>query len=289
MGGRLSVLCAFDPWSSPYCTCPPKYSFSPYTGCGHKCIYCYVNYIPRFEIPRKKKEVFRRIESDLKLIQAGSLISISNSSDPYQPQEEFEHTFRKILEILASHPLRILIITKSDMVTRDIDILKKMRCAVMITITTLRDRLAKKLEPFAPSPKRRLDAIEELAKNRIPCGVRIDPVIPHINEDEISDIIQEAKKRGALHIVSSTYKAKRLNFLRLKEAFPEIRNELEDLYLKKGVRFRGSIYMEENKRKQMMDNVKKECENHGLSFSTCREGFYELRSPKSCDGSHLIA
>lgn len=288
VGSNYRVIRPFDPWSSPLCTCPPKYSFSPYTGCAHGCLYCYVDYINQFEKPRPKKELLKWVEHDLGLIKKGSIISISNSSDPYQPQELLEKNFRRALEIISQYPLKILIVTKSDMVLRDLDILKKVRCAVTVTITTLKEDLARKLEPFAPSPNSRLMAIKELTKNGIRCGVRIDPIIPYLNEGEVEEIVKEVKRMGALHVVSSTYKAKKKNLLRMREAFPEISRKLEDLYLLHGKKIGNSFFMEENRRRELMETIRIVCKSEGITFSTCREGFPELRDSQSCDGSHLV-
>ncbi|MCS7280036.1 MAG: radical SAM protein [Desulfobacterota bacterium] len=284
----MKVIRKFDPWMSPLCTCPDKYSFCPYTGCGHGCIYCYVDYVPRFEEPRRKKDLMRMVEIDMKSINPFSIISVSNSSDPYQPMEEKFRDFRNFLEFAAHFPVKILITTKSDLVLRDLDILKRIGCAVMITITTLDEKLGKKLEPSAPDPSSRLDALETLTKNGIRCGVRIDPIIPYLNENEIETIVKEVKRRGASHITSSTYKARKRSFAKLTEAFPKLRDRFVRDYLENGKRMRNSLYLDEKRRRSIMERVKIACDTYGISFSTCREGFFDLKSSASCDGSHLL-
>ena len=286
---KTQIIRPFDPWGSPYCTCPFKFSFDPYTGCAHGCIYCYAtSYIPNFYFPRRKKSCLKRIENDLKKLPENSLISISNSSDPYQPLEEKFKEFRECLKIFQNFNFRILIITKSDLVLRDIDLIKNLKCAVTITITTFKKEILKKLEPFAPDSEKRLKALAILAKNKIPTGLRLDPVFPFLNEDEIEEIVKRAKEANVKHIVSSTFKAKFDSWKRFENCFPKIAKKLKFLYFKQGQKIKNSFYLPENLRRQLMEKVFNACQKYQISFATCRERFFNLKSAKSCDGSHLI-
>ena len=130
------LITPFDPWKGKLCTCPKKYSFSPYTGCSHACIYCYItSYIPNAFNARLKKDLFRRLKKELHKVD--TYISMSNSSDPYTPEEEKLKATRKCLHIFKENRVATLIITKSHLVARDIDLLSKMKVAVSISITTL--------------------------------------------------------------------------------------------------------------------------------------------------------
>lgn len=280
----------FDPWRSPYCTCPKKFSFDPYTGCGHKCIYCYAtSYIKNFYLPRRKKDLLRKIKKDLEKIPENSLISISNSSDPYQPLEEKFKEFRECLKIFSEKNLRILILTKSDLVLRDIDLLKKIKCAVTITITTLKKEILKKLEPFAPDSEKRLNALKILAENKIPIGLRLDPIFPFLNEDEIEEIVKKASKSKVSHIVASTFKPRYDSWKRIEKIFPKIAKRLKPLYFKKGKKIKNSWYLPENLRKNLIEKAFDACQKFQITFATCREGFFDLKTANSCDGSHLIS
>ncbi|MFH8132551.1 MAG: radical SAM protein, partial [Candidatus Aenigmatarchaeota archaeon] len=156
----MKVINFFDPWKSKLCTCPKKYSFSPYTGCSHSCLYCYASsYIKKFFNCRPKKDLLKKLEEDLKKVDKRFPISVSNSSDPYVPEEEKLKLTRDCLRYFAFHDCKILLITKSDLVLRDLDILSRMRSCVSITITTLNEEIAKKLEPKAPSPEKRIKAV----------------------------------------------------------------------------------------------------------------------------------
>jgi len=174
-----SLIKPFDPWGFPLCTCPKKFSFDPYTGCSHCCIYCYAaSYIPNFYLPRIKKDLIKRVMKDCQKIPKNSIISVSNSSDPYQPMEKKYQQFRKCLKIFQNFDFKILIITKSDLILRDLDLLKKLKCAVTITITTFKKEILKKLEPKAPDSDKRLKALKILSENKIPVGLRFNPIFP---------------------------------------------------------------------------------------------------------------
>ena len=283
------IIRPFDPWKSPYCTCPKKFSLDPYTGCAHCCIYCYAtSYISTFYSPRRKKDLLKKVLKDCQKIPENSLISASNSSDPYQPLEEKHQEFRECLKIFQNFNFRILIITKSNLVLRDIDLLKKLKCAVTITITTFKKEILKKLEPNAPSSEERLEALKILSENKIPTGLRLDPIFPYLNEDEIEEIIKKAKEIGIQHVVTSTFKAKFDSWKRFEMKFPKVAKQLRPLYFKKGEKIQNSFYLPQEIRRRLMEKVFEACQKYKIPFATCREGFLDLKTSKSCDGSHLI-
>jgi DNA repair photolyase len=273
----------FDPWKGDLCTCPKKYSFNPYTGCEHKCVYCYItSYIPRGHEGRIKKNLLKTVMKEKKKLNPNIPISMSNSSDPYTPLEKTHKITRACLKILKD--FKILIITKSDLVVRDADLLKNMRTSVSMTITTLDENLARKLEPHAPTPEKRLRAIHELIEKGIPVSCRIDPIIPGLNEDT-KRIVKELSDIGVKHIVSSTFKPRYDSWKRFSSTFRDIAKELEELYFKKGSKHNNSYYLPRELRVKLMQQVKENCRHWGITFATCREG---LPNEVTCDGSHLI-
>ncbi len=285
----MDVIRDFDPWGDPLCTCPKKYGFNPYTGCPYHCRYCYItSYIPRAFECRPKKNLIARVERDLKRIDKHRVISMSNSSDPYPPLEKKMKLTRSCLKIFMQYGCRrLLVVTKSDLVTRDADLLKQMQSAVSITITTLDLELSRKLEPNAPSPQRRLKAIEKLARKNIPVALRLDPIFPLLNE-EVEEVVQAAAGRGIKHVTSSTFKPRPDSWRRMSETFPETMKKLEPLYFRQGNKHHNCWYLPSLMRKKLMNRVKTSCEKLGLTFAPCREGFSELITAPSCDGSHLI-
>jgi len=282
------VIRPFDPWRSRLCTCPPKYSFDPYTGCEHGCLYCYASsYIKDFYNCRPKKDLLKNVRRDLKRIPIDSLISMSNSSDPYTPMEARLRLTRACLKEFVNHRIRLLIITKGVIVLRDIDLLKRLRCAVTMTITTLDKALSKRLEPHAPTPNMRLNALSTLSANDIPVGMRLDPIIPFLNDDRIEELLKEAKNAGVRHIVASTFKPRYDSWRRMADEFPEEMDKLGRLF-KVGERIGRSWYLPREFRFKLMKKVAEICKRLGLTFACCREGFPQLHTAKTCDGSHLI-
>jgi len=285
----LSVIREFDPWGSRLCTCPHKFTLNPYTGCGHRCIYCYARpYIRNFNRPRPKNSLIVQLLKDLDRLPREALISMSESSDPYTPPEAVYGLTRRVLKIILGRGFRVLIVTKSDLVTRDKDLLSKHSTAVSITITTPNDDVAKIIEPGAPPPTRRLTAVKELSDVGIPVTVRIDPIIPGVNDspEELEELVKRVAEAGAVQITSSTFKARWDSLKNLGNAFPNLRNRLYDMYVGKGERIKGYFYLPSAIRLKYMTLMKRLAEDHGLAFATCREGFTWLHTPGIyCDGS----
>jgi DNA repair photolyase len=171
------------------------------------------------------------------------------------------------------------------LVTRDIDLLQNSSCAVSVTVLTVNDRMSRKLEPAAPVSSRRLKAIEKLVKKGIPTTVRVDPVIPFVNDD-LTKIMEAVAELGALHVTCSTYKVKPDNWRRFSAVFPEVAEKLKPLYFSEGERIGGSTYLPRNLRFDLMKKASELAKKHNLKFGCCREGF-SLNSAV-CDGSWAI-
>jgi DNA repair photolyase len=281
------ILKPFDPWKSPLCTCPEKLSLNPYTGCPHGCLYCYAtSYIPHFKEPKPKVDLEKLLRREVLKIGPGSLVTMSSSSDPYPYQEKDLQITRNCLNILKGGGLRVQVFTKSDLVCRDADLLSEMMSVVSITITTARDDISKKLEPGAPLPGRRLEALRFLHQKGIPVSVRIDPIIPGINDCEIEDLAFLACDAGAQHITSSTYKARPDSWRRILSAFPLQAENLRAIF-EKGCRMGGSLYMPGEIRESLMCKVERAALKNSVTFASCREG-KTAQSGILCDGSHLM-
>ncbi len=282
----MPLIAKFDPWQSGLCTCPPKLTVNPYTGCDHQCIYCYAtSYIPNFKDCRPKKDFLPTLMREAAKLN-GETISLCNSSDPYPRAEASEGLTRRCLEILSESNCKIQIITKSNLVTRDDDLLCKVPSTVALTITTIDDNLGRLIEPFAPLPSARLRAAQDLLKAGIPVSARIDPIIPLVN-DQPQELIAALAKIGVKHVTCSTYKAKPDNWMRFSKAFPQISEKIKHLYFQQGEKVGGNTLLPQEVRYKILKNARDLALAEGMKFGVCREGLTGL-STAPCDGSWLM-
>lgn len=269
----------FDPWKSVWCSCPPKYSLNPYTGCDHCCVYCYITgYIKDAFHCRPKKDLLKKLKKELTKIDRTKVVSMANSSDPYPQLEKKVQLTRKVVNVFVREKIRFQIVTKSDIVVRDLDLLQKARCGVAITVTTMDEYTAKKLEPGAPSPRKRVAALKQLKEAGIPVSVRIDPLIPGLTDPlPVLEAVQFVD-----HVTVSTLKLRPDTVKRMGKVFPDVTTRLKSLCTE---RIGNALYLPEPMRIKLLEMVKEKCHEYNITVGTCREG---LKSEKSCDGTHLI-
>jgi DNA repair photolyase len=192
-------------------------SINPYRGCEHGCIYCYarpthswLNLSPGIDFETR---IVAKVNAAEKLREAlsargysPSYLNIGSVTDAYQPADRRLKITRSVIEVLAEarHPFSI--ITKSSLIERDIDLIAPMAAermaAVYVSVTTLDPELARKLEPRAAAPHRRLRTIRALADAGIPVGVSVSPVIPFLNEPELEHVLEAAREAGAVSAFS---------------------------------------------------------------------------------------
>lgn len=213
-------------------------------------------------------------------------MSISNSSDPYPRIEASECLTRRCLEVLAGCNCKIQIITKSNLVTRDVDLLSRVPATVALTVTTDSELLSRIIEPNAPSPSQRITAAQELLKAGVPVSARIDPIIPRIN-DQPQKLIKTLADIGVKHVTCSTYKAKPDNWKRLSQALPNVMEQLKPLYFQEGEKVGGSTLLAADSRLRILKSARESALAHGLTFGVCREGLHGLNTAP-CDGSLLM-
>jgi len=282
----VALISRFDPWRSSMCTCPPKLTFNPYTGCDHGCVYCYASsYIPKFAECRPKKGLLERLRREASKLK-GETVSIANSSDPYPRIEATAGLTRRCLEILTESNCRIQIITKSNLVIRDDDLLSRNPSTVALTITTDDAEVARLLEPNAPPPDERLNAAQDLVSKGIPVSARIDPIIPFVN-DQPEKLVATLASIGVKHVTSSTYKVKPDNWRRFSAAMPEVTEKLLPLYFRQGEKIGGNTLLPRDLRLKLMKNIRDLATAKGMKFGVCREGLAELNTA-ACDGSWLL-
>ncbi|KYH33328.1 SPL family radical SAM protein [Neomoorella mulderi] len=186
------------------------YCLNPYTGCSHGCIYCYASCMARFSGCQEKWGFFVQVKTNFVEVLAAQLrrpkkgkVMLASVTDAYQAIERKYGLTRRCLELLTRSGLEVSILTKSDLVIRDVELLRAMPAAeVGFTITTLDDKLAGVLEPGAPSPSRRLAALEKLAGAGIKTWVFVAPVIPGLTDapEDLAAITKAAGMAGAREV-----------------------------------------------------------------------------------------
>jgi DNA repair photolyase len=172
------------------------------------------------------------------------------------------------------------------MVVRDDDLLRKVPSTVALTITTKDDNLARLIEPFAPSPSSRLRVAQDLIKADVPVSIRLDPIIPLVN-DKPEELISELASIGIKHLTCSTYKAKPDNWMRLTQALPQVAEKLKPMYFRQGERIGGNILLSKEVRFKLLKSVRDLAIANGMMFGVCREGLNGLNTAP-CDGSWLM-
>lgn len=187
-------------------------SINPYRGCEHGCIYCfarpahaYLGLSPGLDFESRlffKPAAAKLLAEELaKKSYKPRHIQIGADTDPYQPLERKLRVTRQVLEVLQAHRHPLTIITKSNLITRDADILGEMGKARLagaaISITTLDRKLARSMEPRAATPQRRLDAVRQLTAAGCPVTVMFAPVIPGLNDHELERVLEASAQAGA--------------------------------------------------------------------------------------------
>ena len=187
-------------------------SINPYRGCEHGCVYCfarpthsYMGLSPGLDFESKlfaKPDAAKLLDKELsKEGYQPRTIAIGTNTDPYQPIEKKWRIMREILEVLDARNHPVGIVTKSALVTRDIDILSRMAerglAKVALSVTTLDRILARTMEPRASTPTKRLEAIRQLTDAGVPASVMVAPIVPGLTDQEIEKILDAARAAGA--------------------------------------------------------------------------------------------
>lgn len=187
-------------------------SINPFRGCEHGCIYCfarpthaYYGLSPGLDFETRlfqKPDAPERLAEELRRPNyKPAFIALGANTDPYQPIERELKLTRRILEVLAAFKHPFVIVTKSPLVVRDLDIIAPLAAQglamVSVSVTTLDRKLARQLEPRAPTPPKRIEAIRLLSSAGVPTCVLAAPMIPALNDMELEAILTEAKDAGA--------------------------------------------------------------------------------------------
>ncbi len=246
----IEVRSVLNRCSSP--RMPFTWTINPYRGCEFGCRYCYARYTHEFmglnrweEFEEKiyvKRDAARILVRELTPERlSGQSIALGTATDPYQPAERRFRVTRSLLGVMAlARDLSLSITTKSDLVTRDIDLLRRIAdwnsVQVNLTVTTLDRQLARILEFRAPTPELRLKALRALRQAGVSAGVTISPILPAITDSpaDLEAVVAAAKDHGATHIHHNTLflkpSAQQAFFPFLEQHFPHLRARYAALF-----------------------------------------------------------
>ena len=258
---------------------PFTWTINPYRGCEFACKYCYARYTHEFmemhdglEFERKiyvKQNAGWLLRRDLKKVKRGQSIAIGTATDPYQPAERRFGMTRSILEELANHSgFDVSIISKSDMILRDLELFQKVAAqnnlSINLTVTTLGVELARLLEPRAPRPDLRLGAVRKLNEAGLRAGVAIAPVLPGITDSpkQLDALVKAAAEAKAQWIFANPLFLKpcseKVFMPFLAERFPALVESYKQ-------RFASNAFLPVAYRKQISTLVRKLKSKHGIA------------------------
>ena len=223
-----------------------SYTLNPYRGCAHLCVYCdardnQYGLSATFEqVVYYKENAVEVLERQLPRLKRG-IVGTGGVCDAYQPIEVERRITRRILETLAQHRFPVEVLTKSDLVLRDLDVLQEINnvawAGVLFTITTFDPVVTRRFEPYAPSPEQRLAALERVAEAGLTTGVMLCPYLPGISDDEahLEEVVRRAKGAGAQFVLHGGLTLKKgpqkTRFLEaLERYYPHLLPRYEQLY-----------------------------------------------------------
>ncbi len=257
---------------------PFTWMINPYRGCEFACKYCYARYTHEFMELRDRLDFEGKIyvkqhnawllRQELKHVAANELIAIGTATDPYQPAERKFEITRSLMEEFARHTgLEISLVTKSDLILRDIELLRTIagrnQLTICVTVTTMNTDLARILEPRAPRPDLRMRAVKKMVNAGVRAGVNCAPVLPGITDSprDLESLVRSAAEAGAAFVFTNTLFLKpcaaKIFMPFLEEKFPR----LVALYRE---RYSRNAYLPEQYQQRIVNLVKRYCEKYGI-------------------------
>jgi DNA repair photolyase len=269
------------------------YSINPYEGCGFNCIYCYIrgskygeNLAEKLTIKQNAAEILgRQLANRAKKDQFG-FIAVGSATDAYmQVEEELQQT-RKLLEVILQHRFPVFIATKSTVIKRDIDLLKEIdRTAILpadfppafkrgvilsFSLSSLDEKIAKQVEPGAPSPVERLETLRACKNSGLLAGVNAIPLLPFISdtEEELEKLVTTVKQYGADFLLAGGLTlfgnepadSKSLYYRFLQRSYPELLEKYQSL-------FKENYYQPWQYQNELKEKVSKLCKRLGMKTS----------------------
>ncbi|MFE6794720.1 SPL family radical SAM protein [Paenibacillus chitinolyticus] len=277
---KITAKQVLNPVKTP--AMPFEHSINPYRGCQHGCSFCYAramhaflglngddtfqkNILMKENAPEALREQLRKAARSRKGLAGIGRIAIGTATDPYQQAEGRAKLTRGCLEVLTEYPVPLTITTRSPLILRDLDLLRKLPVyAVNISLNTLNRTTWRNFEPGAPSPAKRLETVRALTDAGIPAGIFMAPMLPYITDgrDELEELIAAAAEHGALFVMAS--------YLRLSASdvkvwfFETIRRHYPQLVGKYAGLYASSAYAPREYRDPVRRYVDELLERYGL-------------------------
>lgn len=212
------------------------WAINPYKGCAHGCLYCYAQDVTRFRTDVKwgtvievKANIARALKAELQSGARG-VYGVGTVTDPYQPSERKHELTRACIRVLREANARFSILTKSDLVLRDIDLLKNFdKAEVGISIGIIDEELAAKLEPDAPSPQRRFEALRELTSSGVRTYLMAAPFVSgtHGPEKDLQSLVRQAEATSVRTLMWDTLNPKPIMLKRMRNELPEFAERMK--------------------------------------------------------------
>ncbi len=208
------------------------YALNPYVGCQHDCLYCYAPYVTKRERKEWTKVLAR---TDLPQALAKELrgkkgtIGLGTVTDPYQEAERHLLITRRCLMEIIPHGLAVSALTKSDLILRDLDLYKELKGEVGMTVTSVNDELSRSLEPGAPLPGRRIDALRRMADEGLNAYALIGPLLPLLTGKDIADLVETLSSTGIEWVMLDRFRPRQGMFVDIarRESGAEMADRLE--------------------------------------------------------------
>ena len=240
------------------------HALNPYRGCMHGCRYCFAPNIIRQ--PRATWGTYVKVKKNIPTVLAKelkkltpALVGVSSVTDPYQEIEEKYHITRYCLEQLLKYKFPVSVITKSPLVLRDIDLLRKFTYSeITVTITTLDEKISNKLEPNAPSISERLDALRKLSNEGFNTYAFLGPLLPSLDPDQVTAFIEKIQATGVKTIMVDTLNLKPGVWSDVKKSLNDFPN-IKDIFYKR-------LFQDLNYYPKIFKKIESECIRCGMNF-----------------------
>ncbi len=233
------------------------FALNPYVGCQHDCLYCYAPYVtkrPRTEWTTvlARTDLPQALAKEIK--GKKGMIGLGTVTDPYQEAERHLLITRRCLMEIVPHGLSVSVLTKSDLILRDLDLYKELKGEVGITVTSVSDDISRTLEPGAPLPGRRVDALRKMAEEGLNAYALIGPLLPLLTEKDVNEMVETLSSTGIKWVMLDRFRprpgmfddiakrtggaevADRLEKAHRAEDYRELESMVRRKFLEKGLR-----------------------------------------------------